>query len=75
MSKITIPTEVWVELYAKLANWHVEDYFFGTPIHVWKKDKNGDESYTKEAQDKFNESSGVFEEIMRDFLIKEGEEI
>ena len=25
MSKIMIPTEIWVELYSELASWHVEN--------------------------------------------------
>ena len=77
MSKITIPTEVWVELYAELAGWHVEDYFSGIyegrakPFYLRKEDEHGNESYTEEAQDKFNHASGCVEEILGRFFEKE----
>jgi hypothetical protein len=68
MSKITIPTHVWVQLYAELANWHVEESALDNP---WQEDENGDESYTKEAQDKFNDASDAVEEILGRFFEKE----
>ena len=80
MSKITIPTEVWVELYAELAGWHVEDYFSGIyegrakPFYLRKEDEHGNESYTEEAQEKFNDAVDDVEKIMSNFFIKEGEE-
>ena len=57
MSKISIPKEVWVQLYAELAGWHVEDYFFG----------DADSGI----QDKFNHASDAFEEILGRFFEKE----
>ena len=76
MSKITIPTHVWVQLYAELAGWHVEDYFSGTTkwYYVRKEDEDGNESYTEEAQEKFNDAVDDVEKIMSNFFIKEGEE-
>ena len=79
MSKITIPTEVWVKLYAELAGWHVEKHYEhnddhdsdGNYIVPWTKDENGDESYTEEAQDKFNDASGSVEEILGRFFERE----
>ena len=75
MSKITIPTEVWVELYAEFANWHVEESAkFVVCGIVWTKNENGDEVYTEEAQEKFNDAVDDVEKIMSHFFIKEGEE-
>ena len=66
-SKITIPTEVLVQLYSELAGWHVEESALDNP---WKEDDNGDQSYTEEAQDKFNDASGSVEEILGRFFKK-----
>ena len=68
MSKITIPTEVWIQLYAELANWHVEESALDNP---YQEDEHGNESYTEEAQDKFNHASGCVEEILGRFFEKE----
>tara|TARA_B100000530_G_C15868333_1_gene452301 strand:- start:271 stop:501 length:231 start_codon:yes stop_codon:yes gene_type:complete len=67
MSKITIPTQTWIQLYADLANWHVEESAIDSP---WREDEDGNESYTEEAQDKFNHASGCVEEILERFFEK-----
>ena len=70
MSRITIPTEVWVELYSELASWHVENSI-DNPWAAFEKE--GDEAvftYNEEAQDKFNAASSVIEEILENFFVK-----
>jgi hypothetical protein len=67
MSKITIPTEIWVELYVELAAWHVEESAIDNPR---QEDEDGNESYTEEGQDKFNHASGCVEEILGRFFEK-----
>jgi len=67
MSKITIPTEVWVELYSELAAWHVEESALDHPTSV---DENGNESYTEDAQNRFDDASDYIEEILESFFEK-----
>ena len=67
MSKITIPTHTWIQLYAELANWHVEESAIDNPC---QEDEHGNLSYTEEAQDKFNHASGCVEEILESFFEK-----
>jgi len=61
MSKITVPTITWIELYARLAAWHVEETALDYP---WKVDDEGNLSYTDDAQDKFNDASDRIQEIL-----------
>ena len=68
MSKISIPTEIWVELYVELTAWHVEESAIDNPR---QEDEDGNESYTEEAQDKFNHASGCVEKILGRFFEKE----
>ena len=65
--KITIPAEQWVGLYAELAGWYVEESALDNP---WQEDENGDQSYTEEAQMKFEDAAGAIEEILSDFFEK-----
>ena len=67
MSKISIPPEIWVELYVELAAWHVEESAIDNPR---QEDEDGNESYTEEGQDKFNHASGCVEEILGRFFEK-----
>ena len=68
MSKITIPGEVWVELYLDLAEWFVEDSALDNPL---QEDDEGNLSYTEEAQNKFNAASDSVEEILGNFFVRE----
>ena len=67
MSKITISTEVWVELCSVLAEWHVEESAID---NLWQKDNEGNLSYSDEAQNKFNSASDSIEEILESFFEK-----
>ena len=68
MSKITIPTEVWVAMRSMLAERHVEESVID---NLWEKDDDGNLSYTDEAQDKFNSASDSVEEILGNFFVRE----
>ena len=61
MSKITIPTEDWVELSSDLAEWYVEESSLDNP---WQEDDEGNLSYTDDAQDRFNDAFGRVQEIL-----------
>tara|TARA_R110000796_G_scaffold105008_1_gene214998 strand:- start:337 stop:546 length:210 start_codon:yes stop_codon:yes gene_type:complete len=65
MSKITIPTEVWIELYSELAEWHVEK---SAHEHPWEEDGEGNKSYTEDAQDQFDYTSDCIEKILENFF-------
>ena len=68
MSKITIPTEDWVELCSDLAEWYVEESaLLDSP---WQEDDEGNLSYTDDAQDRFNAASSAIEEILESFFVK-----
>ena len=67
MSKITIPTEHWVEMRSVLAEWHVEESAID---NLWEKDNEGNLSYSDEAQNKFNSASDAVEEILESFFVK-----
>jgi hypothetical protein len=64
MSKIKIPAETWVGLYAELAG-YVEEYSALDPIY----DDNGQR--TPESDDKFCDIVDNVESILSDFFIKE----
>ena len=64
MSKIKIPTEIWVELYAELSG-YIEEYSALDPIY----DDNGQR--TPESDDKFCDIVDNVERILSKFFIKE----
>jgi hypothetical protein len=66
MSKIKIPTEIWVELYAELSG-YVEEYSALDPIY----DDNGQR--TPESDDKFCDIVDDVESILSNFFIKQEE--
>ena len=68
MNKITIPTQVWVELYTEISA-HILEYSSLDP--VTEMDENGDERYTEEKQDQFCEIVDDVESIMGTFFKKE----
>ena len=65
---IKIPSEIWVELYSEIASAMV-NYSALDPIT--KIMDNGDECYTDEAQEKFEDCVGIVEEILESLFIKE----
>jgi len=68
MTKVTIPSDVWVGLYAELSA-YVEEY--GSINNRF--DDNGNR--LKEYEDEFLQIENNVEEIMSDFLTREGDEI
>lgn len=70
MSKPILKDETWVELYATLSH-YVLQYSSLDPLT--ETDENGDERYTEEKQDEFNNIVGDVEEMLGGFFIKEGE--
>ena len=66
-SKIVIPAEQWVELYSELSAWHVQESALDNPTEI---DEFGNESYTEEAQSKFEEAAGDVENILETFFEK-----
>ncbi len=65
--KIVIPAEKWVELYSQLAGWYVEESALDNPIQI---DEFGNESYTEEAQAKFEDAVGEVESLLESFFEK-----
>ena len=66
--KIVVPAETWVELYSEIAGWHVQESALDNPIET---DEFGNESYTEEAQAKFEDAAGEVESILESFFEKE----
>ena len=67
-NKIPLPPETWVELYAILSHYVLE---YSSLDPLTETDENGDERYTEEKQDQFNDIVGDVEEILGGFFIKE----
>ena len=65
--KIKIPSEIWVELYSEIAAAMVN---YSALDPVTKIMDNGDECYTDEAQEKFNDCAELAEGMLEDFFIK-----
>ena len=67
-NKISLPTETWVELYAILSHYVLE---YSSLDPLTETDENGDERYTEENQNQFNDIVGDVEEILGTFFTKE----
>ena len=65
--KIKIPTETWVELYSEIADAMLR---YSALDPVTKIMDNGEECYTAEAQEKFEDCVGIVEEILESLFIK-----
>lgn len=65
--KIKIPSELWVELYSEIAGAIVE---YSALDPTMTTDENGDERYTEEAQEKFNDCAEMVEEILENYFVK-----
>ena len=65
--KIKIPSEIWVELYSEIAS---EMINYSALDNITKIMDNGDECYTDEAQEKFNDCAELAEGMLEDFFIK-----
>jgi hypothetical protein len=60
--KVVVPPEIWVELYATLAN-HILEY--SSLDNIWVEDEAGNETRTPEKQDEFEDIVDTVEDIMR----------
>tara|TARA_R100001443_G_scaffold117296_2_gene141168 strand:+ start:1001 stop:1213 length:213 start_codon:yes stop_codon:yes gene_type:complete len=67
MSKVIVPTEKWVGLYADIANYILE-YASSDPVVM--EDNNGSLVYTPEKQDEFESLVDDVENIMSGYLTK-----
>ena len=67
IKKMVVPAEQWVELYSEIAAWHVAESALDNPTEI---DEFGNESYTQEAQSKFEEAAGDVENILETFFEK-----
>lgn len=65
--KIKIPSERWVELYSEIAGAIVE---YSALDPTTTTDENGDERYTEEAQEKFNDCAEMVEGILENYFVK-----
>ena len=65
--KIKIPSATWLELYSEIADAMVR---YSALDPVTKIMDNGDECYTDEAQEKFEDCVGIVEEILESLFIK-----
>ena len=68
MSKIKIPSKIWVELYSELAGEMVE---YSALDAVTTINEQGDEVYTEQAQENFNHCSDIVEGVLGQYFIKE----
>jgi len=68
--KITIPEEVWVELYTQISA-HILEYSSLDP--VFEIDENGVERYTEDKQDQFCEIVEDVESILESHFRKEND--
>ena len=66
--RIKLPPEIWIQCYSELADAMVR---YSALDPVTKIMDNGDECYTDEAQEKFEDCVGIVEEILEGLFIKE----
>ena len=67
MSKVTIPPEKWVGLYAEISNYVLE---YSSLDAIYMEDENGDEVFTPEKQNQFNDITDSIENIMSKYITK-----
>jgi len=67
MSKVTIPSEDWVAMYVEISDYILE-YASLDPIYM--EAENGDEVFTPEKQNQFNDITDAIENIMSAYLTK-----
>ena len=70
-NKIKIPADVWVSLYADISiKWLEELYRLNDYEDVWRLDENGDEVFTNEGQETYNNIVDEVEETLSNHLSK-----
>ena len=62
--KTYLPSSRYVELYAELAEAMLNESFYGEVCTIYETDDNGDERFTDEAQDLFNDYCGIVEKVL-----------
>ena len=67
MSKVTIPPEKWVGLYAEISNYVLE---YSSLDSIYMEDENGDVVFTPEKQNQFNDITDSIENILSVYLTK-----
>ena len=67
MSKVIIPTEKWVGLYAEISNYVLE---YSSLDSIYMEDENGDVVFTPEKQNQFNDITDSIENILSVYLTK-----
>ena len=67
MSKVILPPDKWVAMYAEISNYILE-YASLDPIYM--EDENGDEVFTPEKQNQFNDITDSIENILSVYLTK-----
>ena len=60
-----ITNEQFLELSADIAGAWLEDAYLD---NIWLKDDNGDERYTVDAQDRFNDILDTVQDMMLDYV-------
>lgn len=67
MDKIVIPAEKWVGLYAEISDYILE---YSSLDAIYMEDENGDEVFTPEKQNQFNDITDSIENIMSKYITK-----
>ena len=60
-----ITNEQFLELSADIAGAWLEDAYLD---NVWQEDDNGDERYTNDAQDRFNDILDTVQDMLNDYV-------
>jgi|TARA_R110000765_G_C18956874_1_gene609066 hypothetical protein len=70
-SRVNVPSEIWIELYATLSNYVLE---YSSLDPIWTEDENGDEVRTEDKQDEFIDIVNDVESLMQQSgLVKQEE--
>ena len=70
-SRVNVPSEIWIELYAILSNYVLE---YSSLDPIWTEDENGDEVRTEDKQDEFIDIVNDVESLMQQSgLVKQEE--
>jgi len=67
MDKVVIPAEKWVGLYAEISDYILE---YSSLDAIYMEDENGDEVFTPEKQNQFNDITDSIENIMSKYITK-----
>lgn len=62
---IEMQKESFVELYTELAHAMLEESYYGEIFYLYETDENGDEKYTEEAQDLFDDYCSIVLKVLK----------